>query len=135
MKYTNEIIQFITLFENLTRAKVKDCFFNNDKLVFIANNGDIKKAVGKNGSNIKKIESMIKKRIKVVEFNSDIGKFIRSFLYPIKPKNIEIKDGIISIGAEGVKDRALLIGRDSKNLNNLKEVIKKYFDVSNIRIV
>ncbi len=134
MKYNNEIIQFITLFENLTRAKVKDCFFIEDKLIFIINNGDIKKAVGRNGSNIKRIEAMIKKKIKVVEFNDNITKFIRNFLYPLKPRNIKTENNVVIIGAESVGDKALLIGRNSKNLNNLKNTVKKYFDVAEIKI-
>ena len=134
MKYNNEIIQFIPLFENLTRAKVKDCFFIEDKLIFIINNGDIKKAVGRNGSNIKRIEAMIKKKIKVVEFNDNITKFIRNFLYPLKPRNIKTENNVVIIGAESVGDKALLIGRNSKNLNNLKNTVKKYFDVAEIKI-
>ena len=57
------VIGFITSFENFTGAKVKDAFFDhNETLVFVVNTGEIGKAIGKNGSNIKHVGFKLKKR-------------------------------------------------------------------------
>ncbi len=135
MKLNNQSIQFITIFETLTRASVKDCFFSNEKVVFIVNPGNIFKAVGSNGKNVHKIERLLKKRVKVVEFSPDPVKFIRNYLFPIKPKIIEMKSDNIEIKAETSNEKGILIGRDRKNLTNLKEVIGKYFKINDIKIL
>ena len=128
-------MQFITIFETLTRASVKDCFLNNEKVVFIVNPGNISKAVGPNGRNVHKVERLLKKKIKVIEFSPDPIKFVRNYLFPIKPKTIEMKNNDIEIKAETSNEKGILIGRDRKNITNLKEVIDKYFKINDIKIL
>jgi len=119
----------------LTGARVKDCFDYNEKILFIVNHGDIRKVVANRGSKIKKLEGMIKKKIKVVEYSDDVVEFLRSFISPIKVVSIENVDNIIEIKADDIRNRGILIGRDRRNLVNLKNIVRKYFDVVDIKIV
>ena len=136
MKLDNQSMQYITLFENVTRSSVKDCFLNNDRIVFIVNPGNAFRAIGSNGRNIKKMENLTKKRVKVAEFSSDPVKFLMSFLYPIIPQKIQIdQNNNITIQAKTTQDRGMLIGRDKKNLIYLKQVLQKYFKVNEVNIV
>ena len=48
--YNKEEINHINLFEKITKARVKDCFLN-DIIVFIVEEGDLGKAIGKKGFN------------------------------------------------------------------------------------
>ena len=59
-------MRYISLFESLTGAKVKDCIVN-DIVIFIVHENEMGKAIGKQGSNIKRIENILKKKIKLVE--------------------------------------------------------------------
>ena len=136
MKLNKESLQFINFFEDLTKAKVKDCFFNNGRLVFVVGPGEASRAVGIKGKNILKMEKITGKKVKVVEYNQDVIKFIRSFLYPIKPQEINLNENNeIEIKADSTHDKGILIGRDRKNLTNLKEVVSKYFQVKDIKII
>lgn len=136
MKLNLETIQFINFFEKLTRTRVKDCFFENEKLIFIVNPGQARKAVGKNGVNAKKFSEKTNKRIKIIEFNPNPVLFIKSLISPIKPESIEKEDKIINIKVNSTKEKGLLIGRNSKNLENLKKLVKKYFgDIEDIKII
>lgn len=136
MKYNLELIQFINHFEKITKTTVKDCFFEEEKLIFIVNPGQASKAVGKNGINAKRFASQTNKRIKITEFNEDPIKFISSLISPIKPEEITSEEGIVKIKATSTKDKGLLIGRNSKNLENLKKVVQKYFqDIKDIKIL
>ncbi len=136
MKYNLETIQLINLFENIAKINVKDCFFDKDKLVFIVNEGQGSKAVGKKGINVKKFAEKTNKRIKIIEFSNDPVKFINRYISPIKPESVVQEGKIIKISAKTTKDKGLLIGRNSQNLENLKKVTKKYFkDIEDIKIV
>jgi len=132
--YDANLMGYINFFETLTNVKVKDAYIKEDMIVFIVQQGGLRKALGKNGSNIKRIVNLTKKRIKVVEFNNHVEKFIENFIYPNKPDSIENENGIIKIRAFGVKTKGLLIGRGSKNLKELKEIITRYFKVDDIKI-
>ena len=135
MKINLEIIQFINFFEKLTKTSVKNCFFEDEKLIFIVNPGQASKAVGKNGVNAKKFTEKTNKRIKIVEFNSESTTFVRSLISPIKPENIEKENNIIIIKPQSTKDKGLLIGRNAKNLENLKKIVQKYFEeIQDIKI-
>lgn len=128
MKLDIETIGYVNTFENLTRVGVKDCFLDkNNNLVFIVDFGKAGMAIGKDGSNIKRLSNMLKKRIKVIEFNSDPVKFAANVIQPLKGE-IRQEDKIIIIKADSMQDKAKLIGRNKQNLNALQELINKYFD-------
>ena len=135
MKLNLELIQYINLFEKITRVNVKNCFFHKDNLVFIVSNGQISRAIGKKGFNIKKISRMINKKIKIAEYNDDPVKFINSYVSPIDVDHIELKDKTINIKAKNSKDKGLLIGRNGRNLENIKNLINYYFKIEKVRII
>jgi len=135
MKVDNQLIQYINLFEKITKSNVKDCFFVNEKLVFIVNEGHISKAIGKNGVNIKKIANLTKKKLKVVEFSSKIEKFIKSLIAPVKSSEIKVNENNVEISVGSRQDKGLLIGRDRSNLNFLKDILGKYFKIEDVKIL
>ena len=124
-----------TIFENITRVSVKDCFLKDNLFIVIVKENEIGKAIGKGGSNIKELEKRFNKKIKIVEFNKDIIKFTQNIINPIKASNIVLDNKIITISLSGMKEKGQVIGRDSRNLNELKDIISLYFDVDAIKIV
>ena len=135
MKLNTELIKLINLFESVTKAKVKDCFENQERLVFVVNNYDVLKAIGKDAVNIKRIEGMLKRRIKIFGYSvDDVIQFVRSFIAPLKADDIELSNGIVYIKSVDVRVKGLLIGRNKRNLNNLIGVVRKYYEVEDIRV-
>ncbi len=135
MKYDSELIQFITLFEKLTNTHVKDCFNTRNRLVFVINAVEVSKAIGKRGVNIKKFEDATKKRIKIVSYSDDPVKFVESFIAPIKAKKIELENNVITISINGITEKGLLIGRERQNINYLKDIVKRYYNIEDVRIL
>ncbi len=137
IKYDSTLIKCIPLFENITGAKLKDCISNkdNEQLIFIVKENEIAKAIGKNGSNAKKLGGLLNKKIKIVEFNSDIRQFIRNFIMPLQVKDIKDENNTVTIVGQDTKTKGMLIGRESKNLKDLKDVVGRYFKFEDIRVV
>ena len=133
IKYSSDIMQYISLFESLTGAKVKDCIVN-DSIFFIVHKNEMGRAIGKQGSNIKRVENTLKKKIKLVEFNNDVSQFIQNLIYPLKVKEIKEEDGIVTIYVDDRKTKGLLIGRDRHNINSTSEIVKRYFKVEEIKV-
>ena len=133
-KYNSDSMKLIALFESMTGAQVKDCILN-EKLMFVVEENEMGKAIGKNGMHIKKLESMMKKKIRLVEFSNDVAKFIKNLAYPIEISNIENDDGKITLFGKDTSTRAMLIGRERQNINHIKEIAQRYFDVKEIKVM
>ncbi|MBI4739388.1 NusA-like transcription termination signal-binding factor [Candidatus Woesearchaeota archaeon] len=138
--YDTNAMQAMALFENITRAKVKDYFDDpvQGRLVFIVLPGELWKALGKGSSNVKRLEQAFKKKIKIVEFSDDVLKFISNMAHPLKVKSVtrdSADQEIIVIDGGDVQTRGLLIGRNAKNLRNLEVNVRRFFDVKEIKVV
>jgi len=134
IKYSADIIQYISIFESLTAAKVKDCIVN-EQILFIVNENDMGKAIGKHGSNIKRIENMMKKRIRLVEFNDDIVQFVQNLIYPVSAKEIKEENGIVNIYCNDAKSKGILIGRDRHKINFINDIVKRHFGSAEVKVV
>ncbi|MBI2655673.1 NusA-like transcription termination signal-binding factor [Candidatus Woesearchaeota archaeon] len=133
-KYDSDLIKLMMLFESMSGAKVKDCI-SNDKVLFIVGENDMGRAIGKNGANIKKFENKLKKKVKLAEFSSDVAQFVRNLAYPAEISDVKNEGGIITIHGRDSNSRAMLIGRERQNLNHLTEIVKRYFDVKEIKVI
>jgi len=127
-------MKLMTFFESMTGAKVKDCIVN-DKILFIVEENDVGKAIGKNGSNIKRVENRLKKRIKVVGFSNDAVQFVRNLIYPIDVAEANQENAVITLHGKDTNTKAMLIGRDRQNINHLTSIVKRYFDIQEIKIL
>ncbi len=130
--YDLKAIQLINLFETLTGARLKDCINRDNRVVFVVQQGEIAKAIGSKGINVKNLERSLKKKVKIAEYSDDCKTFIKNFIYPLKLRGIEEKDGVYTLKPEDSKTRSLLIGKVGVNLKELKEIVKRYFKIENM---
>lgn len=128
-------MKIMSLFESITRTRLKDSFIdNNGLLIFVVNPAMISKAVGKAGHNVKKLEKLLNRKIKIVEFNPSLLQFVSNLVYPLKLKGIEEADGVVTLTGPDTRTKGLLIGKNSQNLKNYTQIVKRYFDIKKIRV-
>ncbi|MBI2105924.1 NusA-like transcription termination signal-binding factor [Candidatus Woesearchaeota archaeon] len=132
--YDADSIKYIALIETLSRVKVKDLFMLNGILCCVVSKSDMSKLIGSNGVKIKKIQNMLKKRIKVIGFDDDINEFVKNYLHPLKVDKIENQDSNLIISCKDSKTKGLLIGRSRSGLIDLKRVVSRYFNINEIKI-
>lgn len=129
VSYDMQTIGLINLFERITRASVKDCFSIDSTLVFVVRQGDIGRAVGKQGSNLQKLTRIMKKPVKIIQFNEDPSKFALNLLFPIKPVEVRQDDDKIIIKAKDTAQKGKIFGREKTNLKRMQDIMDKYFPV------
>jgi len=135
IKYDMALMGYISLFEKITHSKLKDCFELNDKLIFIVQKGEIGKAIGKQAVNVKKLESMFKKKVRLIEFNEDKIEFVKNIIYPVKAKLIEENENIITITSMDNHTRGILIGKAAEALRSNEKIIQRYFEIKEIKVI
>ena len=123
----------MSLFESLTGAKLKDCIAN-DNVMFIVRESEMGKAIGKKGSNIKRIENLLKKTVRLVEFNDDACKFVANLIYPTKADDVKEEGGIVSIYVDDMKTKGIIIGRDRHRIKSINNIVKRYFKIEEVKV-
>ncbi len=134
--YDVKAIQIRALFESITRTTLKDCFENQDKMLFIVMPGQIRKAIGKDKNNIKRVESKIGQKIKIIEYSPNALDFVVKIIFPLHVNDISLEEGIITIKGRDKKTNGLIIGSRAQNLRNTESIVQKYFpEVKEIKVV
>ncbi|MFH1642308.1 MAG: NusA-like transcription termination signal-binding factor [Nanoarchaeota archaeon] len=135
IKYDLKLMKYISLFESLTNAEVKDCINLDDLLVFVVLETEIGKAIGKNGANVKKMINIFNKQIKIIEFSDEVTQFVKNCLFPLQVNEVSQQDNVVIITGADTKTKGQIIGRDKANLISLKSIVKRYFTIDDIKVV
>lgn len=139
IKLSGDEIGCIALFEGLTKATARDCIIDDDgSITFIVNEGDMGRAIGKGGSNIRQASKILKREVTVVEYSEDPVKFIRNLVYPIRPVKLKIEgknSKAVARISVSPRDRAAAIGRRGKNIQRIKKIAARHHDVDDVVIL
>jgi len=127
-------MQYITLFEEVTRVTAKDCVLRDDQIIFIVNMGDVGTAVGPKGLNVKKLEQKLKKKIKIIGYSDDLNDFIRSMVAPLQLEEINENNGVVELTAKDLKTRGLLIGRNASILRGYESIVQRFFPIKELKV-
>ena len=130
---SDEAIKYISLFESVTGCKVKDCIIG-ERILFVVGEAQAGIAIGRNGSNVRKIEGLTNKNVRIIEFNPDVIQFIRNYLYPIELREIKFENRIVMLSGNDKFTNGMIIGRGGKNLEFLTSLVKRYFDIDNVKV-
>ncbi len=136
IKLSTEEIRYLTLFESITGASVKDCIVENDedRVIFVVKKGDMGLAIGKGGSNINRAKKLIGKKIEIVEHSEDPVEFIKNIFKPVKTRvNILEKNGKrIAVVNVDFETKGLAIGKGGKNINKAKLLVGRHHNIDDV---
>jgi NusA-like KH domain protein len=122
-------IMYLNLFSKMTRVDTRYCFMYNDTIIFAVPKNLVSKAIGENGRNVKKLNEVLRKKIKIIPTPQGIHHtkdFIQAVISPNSFKDLEIKENEIIINA-GSQNKAALIGRNKRRFLELQLIIKDFF--------
>lgn len=122
-------MRYLNLFSKITGVRTRHFFKYNETIMFCVPRNLLRKALGNNGSNLRKIGEILKKRIRIIPMPhgiEDAETFIKAIINPIEFKEIQIKDDEIIVTA-GSQNKASLIGRNRRRESEMKEIIKNFF--------
>ena len=130
-------IRYISVFEKITKTRVRDCIETPDKLIFIVARGQIGAAIGKKGENVKRLHELFKKNLDVIEYSDDPESFLKNIFHNYKIKKVEIEKrgnkthAIVSVES---KDKGKIIGKDGRNLKLARDILIRHHDIEGLTI-
>jgi transcription termination/antitermination protein NusA len=140
IKITCDEMRYIALFESISGASVKDCIIDEEqeRAIFIVNQGQVGVAIGKGGRNIHTLERMTGKKHEIIEYSEDPVQFMKNALKPAAVREVRVtertdgkKMAVITVNP---KDKGVAIGKNGKNAERLRFLSKRYFDIQNVSI-
>ncbi len=138
IKISTEDFRYISLFQTLTGAMVKDCLVQGDRITFIVKEGDMGLAIGKGGMNVNKIEEITSKKVDLIEFSRDPVQFLKNVVHPVKLRNAYLSrksNGTTSINVQvDPRDRKALLGGGRKMVNAALALLQRHHDVDGIDV-
>ncbi|MBI5072957.1 NusA-like transcription termination signal-binding factor [Candidatus Woesearchaeota archaeon] len=134
--YTQELMGTMALFDRVTHVSLKDCFEDkNQLLTFVVDAQDIGRAIGKQAVCVKRLEQLLKRKVRVLGFHADVREFVKYVIYPLQVAVIELENGILYLKDEDRKTKSLLIGRNAQNLRNTEATIQRFFpEITEVKV-
>jgi len=135
IRLTAESIQYIALFENVTRAKILDCIPEEERLVYVVKQGDMGLAIGRNGENINRVKKALDKSIELVEYSDEPVTFLKNAFGPVSVSSVNIinKNGKRLAYVEVPnKEKGLAIGRNGKNIEKVKMLARRHHNIEDV---
>lgn len=139
IRLTSEEMRYIALFESITGATSKDCVIDdkNDRIIFVAKEGEMGLAIGKAGKNINMLRNMTGRQIEVVENAETPEQLIKNSLSPARIREIRITEKpekkIVVVEVEP-RDKAIAIGKNGRTIDKTRMLAKRYFQIDHVVI-
>ena len=139
VKLSQTEMQYINMLLRVVNVSVKDCIVDeeNNRVIYVVAQGQAGLAIGRRGSNIARLKELIAKDVEIVEYSPDMRTFIKNCFLPIVVREIkfqERRNGTIVKVKVDSKDTGRAIGRNGKNINRVKKLVTRQFDVQDVLI-
>jgi len=138
-KITMEELRFLSVFQELTGVIAYRCFIDEDgnRLIYLVNNSEVGKAVGRNGKNVKFLARILKRTIEVVGYSQDIEEMTRNLFPGIRVQGVTVSErgGEKAVYVKVVEeDKGKAIGKDGRNVKRARLVLERLFGVKKVVI-
>ena len=140
IKFTSKEMRYISLFESITGANVKDCIVNEEqsRVIFVVKEGEIGMAIGRGGRNIHTLEKMTGKKHEIIEYSERPAQFIKNALKPAMVKEVRITERpngkTMAVVTVNPRDKGVAIGKNGRNAERLRFLAKRYFQIESVSI-
>lgn len=117
----------------LTRATALDCVIDErfERVVYLIKQGDMGLAIGKKGDNIRRLQSVLGKKVEMVEHSEDLTQFISNMFKPAEVIGIEGPDaeGTVKILVGQKSDLGIAIGKGGTTIEKARLLLRRYHNL------
>lgn len=117
----------------LTRATALDCVIDErfERVIYVIKQGDMGLAIGKKGDNIRRLQSVLGKKVEMVEHSEDLSQFISNMFKPAEVTGIEGPDPemTVKILVRQKSDLGVAIGKGGTTIEKARVLLRRYHNL------
>ena len=141
--------QYIALFEDETGATARDCVVfdaedegdeedgeADERVVFLVKPGEMGRAIGSGGENVRKVEAQLGKDVTLVEDADTAEAFVANALAPAAVYNVTVSvdDETVAYAEVDSADTGVAIGEGGRNILAAEKLAKRHHDIDDIQL-
>ena len=137
IRLDTESFRYFSAFEKLTRTKALDCYVADNRVVYVVEEGSLGEAIGKGGSRLNRLKSILNRPVDIVEHSPQPEKFVSNIFHRFKINRAEITergDRRVCIIWVRPQDKGMVIGKGGRNLKLARELAKRHHDLDDVII-
>ncbi len=136
IKYGMEELKIMNMLEQFSGVTPKDFLMDEQRAIFVVPQGGMARCIGKGGIIVKKMENLLKRRVKYIEYSDQMLQFVKNVVSPLEVGDVVDEEGVVTMHAKDHQTRGLLIGRAAQNLRMSEMLVKRYFpSVKELKVV
>jgi N utilization substance protein A len=141
IKLSPDEFRLLSLFQSVTSADARDCILDEkmERVIFVVNKGQMGMAIGKGGSNIKQLQTVINKRIELVEHSDQPAEFVKNIFNSDMIHDVKINDRMDgskqALVVVDAKKKGLVVGKDGRNVEKARLLARRYYNITNVLVI
>ncbi len=127
-----QTMRYINILDSASKVKTSKCFVYNGTIIFAVPEHLVSKAIGQNAINIRRIQDKLGKKVRIISEASGINdahRFVLDVVNPVRFKSLDIQENMIIINSGNTHNKASLIGRNKKRLEELSKITESTFNM------
>lgn len=139
IEFSDEARRYLALFDSETGVAARDCLIDDvdDRLVFLIPPGEMADAIGPGGRTVRAFESLVERRIELVEDADTAESFVANALTPAAVYNVTISENrdVVAYAEVAHEDRGVAIGTDGRTIRRARLLAERHFDIDDVELV
>lgn len=137
IKLDADTLRIFSMFEGMTRASLKDVLDEEDRIVFVVDEGQVGRAVGKGAVNLKRLRESLGKEVVLVGFAEEREQFLKNIFHRFTIERIEWEDrngDIIAHVTVPAEEKGKAIGKGGRNIQLARTLMKRHHKVADVSL-
>ena len=137
IKLDADTLRIFAMFEGHTRASLKDVIDEEERIIFVVDEGQVGRAIGKGAVNLKRLRENLGKEVVLIGFAADRETFVKNVFHKFKVESIEWEDrngDIIAHVKVPQEDKGKAIGKGGRNIQLARTLLKRHHQVADVSV-
>ncbi len=125
------------LFERVTHARPKDFVKLDDRIVFVVEPGELKRALGPQARSLHQLQDLFEKPVDIVEFSDEPAQFLKNIFHPYEVSGVEFstkgerKHATVTVRPD---EKGRAIGKGGRNLKVAQMLASRHTDIQSVSV-
>ena len=137
IKLDADTLRIFAMFEGLTKASLKDVIDEEDRIIFVVDEGQVGRAVGKGAANLKRLRENMQKEVVLIGYAADREQMLKNVFHRFKVEGVEWEDrngDIIAHVTVPSEEKGKAIGKGGRNIQLARMLMKRHHAVADVSV-